>query len=107
MLEFRILGPLEVIEEDRAIALGGPRQRALLAILLLHRHEVVSSDRLIDELWGERPPAPAAKTLQVYIFHLRKALVNGALVTRAGGYLLTATPEQVDEDRFTDLVTEA
>ena len=107
MLEFRILGPLEVVEDDRCVALGGPRQRALLAILLLHRGEVVSSDCLIDELWGERPPATAAKTLQVYIFHLRKALGNGALVTNGGGYLLTAAPEQVDEDRFSDLVAEA
>jgi DNA-binding SARP family transcriptional activator len=107
MLEFRILGPLEVVEDDRSVALGGPRQRALLGILLVHRREVVSSDRLIDELWGERPPATAAKTLQVYIFHLRKALGNGALVTRGGGYLLTVAPEQVDEDRFGDLVAEA
>ena len=107
MLEFRILGPLEVIEDDRPVALGGPRQRALLAILLLHRREVVSSDRLIDELWGEHPPATAAKTLHVYIFHLRKALGSGALATRGGGYVLAAAPEQVDEDRFTDLVAEA
>ena len=59
MHEFRILGPLEVVEGEQPIALGGPRQRALLAILLLHRGEVVSSDRLIDQLWGERPPATA------------------------------------------------
>ncbi|HEY7076322.1 MAG TPA: winged helix-turn-helix domain-containing protein, partial [Solirubrobacteraceae bacterium] len=71
MLEFRILGPFEVLEDDRRLVLGGPRQRALLAILLLHRGEVVSSDRLIDELWGERPPATAAKTLQGYVSHLR------------------------------------
>jgi DNA-binding SARP family transcriptional activator len=107
MLEFRILGPLEVTEHDRPVALGGPRQRALLAILLLHRREVVSIDRLIDELWGERPPATAAKTLQVYVSHLRKALGNGALVTRGGGYVLTAEPEQVDEERFGDLAAEA
>ncbi|HEX4759728.1 MAG TPA: helix-turn-helix domain-containing protein, partial [Thermoleophilaceae bacterium] len=65
--------------------LGGPRQKALLAILLLHHGEVVSSDRLIDELWGERPPATAAKTLQGYVSHLRKALGNGLLETRGGG----------------------
>jgi DNA-binding SARP family transcriptional activator len=107
LLEFRILGPLEVIEDDRPVALGGPRQRALLAILLLHRCEVVSSDRVVDELWGDRPPATAVKTLQVYVFHLRKALGNGALVTRGGGYVLAVAPEQVDEDRFGELVADA
>jgi DNA-binding response OmpR family regulator len=64
MIEFRILGPFEVVEGDRRLALGGPKQRAVLAILLLHRGEVVATDRLIDELWGERPPARAAKSLR-------------------------------------------
>jgi DNA-binding response OmpR family regulator len=67
VLEFRILGSLEAVDQGRPLVLGGPRQRALLAILLLHHGEVVSSDRLIDELWGERPPATAAKTLQGYV----------------------------------------
>ena len=107
MLEFRILGPLEVVDQDRPLGLGGPRQRGLLAILLLRRGEVVSSDRLIDELWGERPPATAAKTLQGYVSHLRKALGNGVLVTRGGGYLLEVTPDQVDADRFEAEVAEA
>ena len=80
--------------------LGGPKQRALLAILLLCRGETVSSDRLIDQLWGERPPATAAKTLQGYVSHLRKALGNEVLFTRNGGYLLVAAPGQVDADRF-------
>jgi YVTN family beta-propeller protein len=105
VLEFRILGPFEVLEDDRRLVLGGPRQRALLAILLLHRGEVVSSDRLIDELWGERPPATAAKTLQGYVSHLRKALGDGLLVTRGGGYVLQA--DDVDADRFAALVEEA
>jgi len=73
MVEFRILGPLEVVEDDRPLVLGGPKQRALLAVLLLHRGEVVSTDRLIDQLWGERPPASAAKSVQVYVSNLRKA----------------------------------
>ena len=107
MLEFRILGPLEVADQERPLGLGGPRQRGLLAILLLRRGEAVSSDRLIDELWGERPPATAAKTLQGYVSHLRKALGNGVLVTRAGGYVLEATPDQVDADRFEANVGEA
>ena len=105
MPEFRILGPFEVVEDNRQVALGGPRQRALLAILLLHRGEVVSSDRLIDELWGERPPATAAKTLQGYVSHLRKALGTGVLETRSGGYVLD--PDAVDADRFEALVAEA
>jgi YVTN family beta-propeller protein len=107
VLEFRILGPLEVVEQGRPLGLGGPRQRGLLAILLLRRGEAVSSDRLIDELWGERPPATAAKTLQGYVSHLRKALGNGVLVTRGGGYLLDVTPDQVDADRFEAEVGEA
>ena len=107
MLEFRILGPLEVVDEERPLGLGGPRQRGLLAILLLRRGEALSSDRLIDELLGERPPATAAKTLQGYVSHLRKALGNDVLVTRGGGYQLEATPDQVDADRFEAKVGEA
>ena len=67
MVEFRILGPLEVVERDQPLVLGGPKQRALLVVLLLHRGEAVSTDRLIDELWGERPHASAVKTVQVYV----------------------------------------
>ena len=77
MLEFRILGPLEVLDDGRQIELGGARQRAVLAILLLHRGDVVSVDRIIDLLWGERPPATAVKTVQVYVSHLRRALGDG------------------------------
>ena len=62
MLEFRILGPLQVLDDDRTIELGGARQRAVLAILLLHRGETVSVDRIVDLVWGERPPATAVKT---------------------------------------------
>src|SRR3954469_7133823 len=107
MLDFRLLGPLEVVENGRPVALGGPRQRALLAILLLHRGEAVSSDRLIDELWGEQPPATAAKVLQGYVSHLRKALGSDVLVTRGGGYVLIAAPEQVDTERFDARVEKA
>jgi YVTN family beta-propeller protein len=107
VLDFRILGPFEVVEGRRVVVLGGPRQRALLAVLVLRRGEVVSSDRLIDQLWGERPPATAAKTLQGYVSHLRKALGNEVLLTRGGGYVLAAEPGQVDAVRFEALVTEA
>jgi YVTN family beta-propeller protein len=107
VLAFRILGPLEVVDQERPVRLGGPKQRALLAILLLRRGEVVSSDRLIDQLWGERPPATAAKTLQGYVSHLRKAIGDEVLLTRGGGYLLTTSPDQVDADRFEAIVADA
>ncbi len=107
MLFFRILGPLEVVDHERPVRLGGPKQRALLAILLLGRGEVVSSDRVIDQLWGERPPATAAKTLQGYVSHLRKALGNEVLLTRGGGYLLQTAPDQVDAERFEMIVADA
>ena len=107
MLEFRILGPLEVVEQQQRVVLGGLKQRALVAILLLHRGEVVSSDRLIDELWGERPPATAAKTLQAYVSRLRKALGSEVLVTRNGGYALAASAGQLDADRFEGMVADA
>ena len=112
-MDFRILGPLEVLDESRAITLGGSKQRALLALLLLHVNETLSTDRLIDELWGERPPANAAKTVQMQISRLRKALAgeagNGSanvVVTREGGYELTLDPERLDSHRFERLVAE-
>jgi DNA-binding SARP family transcriptional activator len=104
MVEFRILGPLEVVKSDRPLALGGPKQRALLAVLLLHRGEVVSTDRLVDALWGGRASATAARTVQVYVSNLRKALGAGLVVTRGHGYLLETEPGQVDLDRFRQLV---
>jgi YVTN family beta-propeller protein len=107
VLEFRILGPLEVVEQQRLVVLGGPKQRAVLAILLLRRGEVVSSDRVIDQLWGERPPATAAKTLHGYVSHLRKALGDEVLLTRGGGYMLAVAPGQVDAERFEALVADA
>jgi YVTN family beta-propeller protein len=111
VLEFRILGPLEVVEQQQSqqqrVVLGGPKQRAVVAILLLRRGELVSSERLIDQLWGERPPPTAAKTLQSYVSRLRKALGNDVLVTRNGGYVLAAAPGQVDAERFEEIVAEA
>jgi len=100
MLNFRILGELEVVDGQRRLALGGAKQRSVLAVLILHRGEVVSTDRLIDELWGERPPATAAKTVQVYISHLRKLLGDGVVVTRGRGYMLDVAADQVDAGRF-------
>ncbi len=81
-MDFRVLGPLEALDEGRPVRLGGGKQRALLALFLLHANETLSTDRLIDELWGERPPATASKTVQVYISRLRKALTGGQRTTR-------------------------
>ena len=89
-VEFRLLGPLEVADDDRPLALGGGKQRSLFALLLLHANQVVSTERLIDELWGESPPATVSKSVQVYVSRLRKQLGDGRLVTRAPGYMLRA-----------------
>ena len=109
MTEFRILGPLEVSDGDRLLRLSGARQKALLALLLLHANEVVSSDRLIDELWGEEPPEKAANALQARVSQLRRALGRSgseALVTRAPGYLLEVGPGELDAERFEQLARE-
>ena len=106
-MDFRILGPLEVVEQDRPIALGGARQRALLAVLLLHANEVVSVDRLADALWSEATPRTATKTVQVYVSRLRKALGDERLVTRAPGYVLDVDRAEVDLRRFERLFAEA
>ena len=103
-MDFRILGPLEVAQDGRLVALGGAQQRALLAVLLIHRGEVVSTDRLIDELWGERAPSSATKVVQGYISQLRKALGDDVIVTRGHGYLLAVQNERVDVGRFEMLV---
>jgi DNA-binding SARP family transcriptional activator/ABC-type branched-subunit amino acid transport system substrate-binding protein len=99
--EFRILGPLTVRNESGEVDLGGARQRALLALLLLRRGEAVSADRLIDELWGGSPPAGAAKTLQVYVSRLRTALGDGLVARRGQGYALdTRRAVWLDAERF-------
>ena len=111
-MDFRILGPIEVWSEGLQVRLGGVKQRALLAVLLLHRNEVVSVDRLIDELWGDRPPATAVKTVQVHVSQLRKALdvrhmsgdAEEILVTRSPGYVLRVRPDELDSDDFERLV---
>ena len=106
-LEYRILGPLEVVDGDRRLPLGGPRQRSLLAVLLLHANEIVSADTLIDRLWGGEPPPTAAKVLQVQVWRLRKALGRDALITRPPGYMLQVGPDELDLARFERLVEEA
>ena len=100
-MDFRILGPLEVDEAGRAIPIVSGRQRALLAILLVHANKPVSTDRLIDELWGEHPPASVRKGLQVLVSRLRKTLGKGSarLATQPDGYLLHVEPGELDLDR--------
>jgi DNA-binding SARP family transcriptional activator/DNA-binding beta-propeller fold protein YncE len=106
-VEFRILGPLEVVGGANGVSLDAPKVRALLGVMLLHPNEVVSLDRLIDELWGERPPATAAKIVQTYVSQLRHALGADAIATRAPGYVLLVENEALDADAFRRLVAEA
>jgi YVTN family beta-propeller protein len=104
VIEFRVLGSLEVVDRDGPLALGAPKQRALLAVLLLRRGEPVSSDRLIDEVWGDQPPATATKLVHGYVSSLRKVLGDGLLLTEGRGYVLRVLPGQLDVDRFEALV---
>jgi DNA-binding SARP family transcriptional activator/tetratricopeptide (TPR) repeat protein len=105
-MKFGVLGPLEVLDDDRKVALGGPRPRALLAILLLHRGEVVPVEQLIDQLYGGRPPRGAVKSIQAHVSRLRKALADGCeLRALAGGYALElGSDNSLDLDRFDHLV---
>ena len=105
-MEFRILGPLEVWDEDGEVSLGGPKPRALLAVLLLHPNEVVPTDRLIDELWGEDSPERATGALRVNVSRLRKALPQDVLTTRSPGYVVRVEPDELDLHRFERLVDE-
>lgn len=105
-MEYRVLGPLEVRDGDRSLPLAGPKQRALLALLLVNANRVLSRDRLIDELWGEHPPETAVQSLQVYVSRLRKLLPTGTLLTRPPGYLLEIDAGQLDLRRFERLLAE-
>jgi DNA-binding SARP family transcriptional activator/tetratricopeptide (TPR) repeat protein len=105
-MEFRILGPLEVLDDGRPIDVGAAKQRALLAVLLLNANRVVASDQLIEALWGERAPGTAQKALQVYVSQLRKALGRDRILTRAPGYELRVELGELDLERFESLVAE-
>jgi predicted ATPase/DNA-binding SARP family transcriptional activator len=105
-MEFRILGSLEAFEGGRRLELGASKQRQLLASLLVRVNEIVSLDRLIEDLWAGEPPATAAKGVQVHLSRLRKALGReDVIVTRGGGYGLIAATEEVDASRFEQLST--
>lgn len=109
-MQYRLLGPLEVLDGARSVEIGAGRRRSLLALLLIHANEVISADRLVDQLWGERPTTTAAKSLQVHVSALRKRLGGrdeGPILTRGGGYLLQVDPDDVDSLRFERWLEEA
>jgi ABC-type branched-subunit amino acid transport system substrate-binding protein/DNA-binding SARP family transcriptional activator len=106
-VQFRVLGPLEVLDGGTALALGGPRQRLVLAYLILEANRVVSTDRLIDRIWGDEPPDAARAALFAYISRLRKLLGAARIQARPPGYVFVGERDDIDSLRFADLVDEA
>jgi DNA-binding SARP family transcriptional activator/class 3 adenylate cyclase len=106
-LSVRLLGSLEVSRGGHPLELGGQKQRAVLAILALNAGRVVSTDRLVDLLWGEQPPKTAVTSLQNFISQLRKTLGADVVATKAPGYLLDVAAAQIDLNQFERLVAEA
>jgi DNA-binding SARP family transcriptional activator len=98
--QFRVLGPVEVVLDGGPVALGAPKQRGLLALLLVNRRRVVTADQLIDGLWGEEPPSSALQSLQVYVHGLRRVLGSERIETAGRGYRAVVTEEELDLDRF-------
>ncbi len=103
-MEFRILGPVEVMHDGQTVAPGSPKQRALLVNLIVHHGKVVSRDRLIEDLWAGSPPSTGLGVLQNYISQLRKVLGTTVVVTQGTGYLLDVDPDSIDSVRFERLV---
>ena len=103
VVRFRVLGSLEVEVDGALVELGGARQRAVLAVLLMHANEPVGTDRLVSESWGETAPATATKTAQVYVSRLRRALGNDTLTTTPAGYLLHVPQGALDTDELDEL----
>jgi YVTN family beta-propeller protein len=106
-VQFAVLGRLEVRIDGEAAPLGGPKQRVLLALLLLNANEVVSRDRLVDALWGERAPASAGRSLDSYVSRLRTLLGSDRIERRPPGYLLRLAPGELDLERFERMLEEA
>ncbi len=102
---YRLLGPLETRVDGEALPLGGGKQRAVLATLLLSPNRVVPIDRLVDGLWGAEPPETAVKAVQIYVSRLRKVLPQGRLETRPPGYLISVEPGELDLERFEELLS--
>src|SRR2546423_1842904 len=107
MLDFRVLGPLGVRRNGRPIEVRGSKRRAVLALLVLQANEVVRTDRLIEDLWGEQQPANAPAALHNHLSRLRKDLGEDVLVTKPWGYVLRADPAAIDLGRFESLVEAA
>src|SRR6266702_1059571 len=105
-MQVRILGPFQLEEGGRRITIGGVRQRAVLANLLLHANEVVPSEQLLVDLWGEDSPPSAANALQAAISRLRRELPPERLITRAPGYALRVFPEELDVTRLEQLISQ-
>jgi predicted ATPase/DNA-binding SARP family transcriptional activator len=105
--EFQLLGAVRAGSDGQVVPLGAPKQRALLAELLLHAGEVLSRDHLVDALWGERPPSSAHNTLQVYVHGLRRALGPDRIETHGSGYRVRLEPGELDAARFEQLLASA
>src|SRR5215472_3148532 len=106
-MEFRLLGAFEVWDGEQPVEITGSKRRALLALLVLRANEVVRSELLVEELWGERPPGNAAAALQTHVSRLRKTLGADMIASREWGYVLRASPEDIDLPRFEGLVADA
>ena len=106
-MQFHLLGPLEVDTDSGPVALGGPKQRAVLAQLLIRANEFVPVGTLVDEIWGDEPPEKVRNVVQTYVSHLRKALGDGRIDSRPPGYRLRVDPAELDAARFDGLVREA
>ena len=104
-MRYRLLGPLEVTRQGDHVRLGGPKQRLVLAHLLIRANHVVAADTLIDEIWGEEPPEAARASLQSYVSNLRRALGPECLIGQPPGYVLHAQEGEIDSLRFQALVT--
>jgi len=108
-MDVRVLGPVEVVDDGATVPIGGPRQRLVLALLILNVGETVSTDRLVDDVWGDEPPDAARRTVQAYVSNLRKeleAVRPETLVARSPGYVLTANPSIIDARHFENAVIE-
>ncbi len=104
MVNFHLLGPVQITDQDRPVTVEGTKSRALLAVLLIHANSVVSVSRLVECLWGDDPPSNAVGSLHAYISRLRRLLGVGVLVTHRPGYQLTLDADQLDATRFERLL---
>src|SRR4051794_5888291 len=108
LMRYRVLGPVEIERDGLSVGVGGPQQRRLLGVLLVHRNQVVSSDRLVEALWSaDGPPVGASRSLPTYVSRLRSVVGDGRVVAQASGYRLEVNGDTCDVDQFEALVAEA